>query len=389
MKISSVISEFNPFHNGHKYLLKKTREETDAIICIMSGSFVQRGETAIYDKWCRAQAAVMNGADLVIELPAVFASATAERFAFGSVSLINALGCVNELSFGTESGDINELMNAALIMQTESEKVSQLIKKHLSAGESFPVARQKAFGNFINSDIISSPNNMLALEYIKAANKLHSSIDFKAIKRIGAAHDSINPFRAFSSASALRSILSESGSIARFIPDNLKNVYTSSDIYRFKNLDNIILYRLRSMDLNELKNISDVTEGLENRLKSASISAYDIQSLIDNVYSKRYSKARIRRIITAALLGIDKNIIQSKISYIRILAFNDIGRQILKEIKRKSKLPIITKLSDFKDKNPLLEKDILATDIASLCAENKKNRKAGKDYTRSPIYISM
>lgn len=387
MKISAVIAEFNPFHNGHEYLLQKTHENSDAVLCVMSGSFVQRGETALFDKWTRAEAAVRNGADLVVELPAVFACATAERFAFGAVSLINSLGCIDELSFGAESDNLETLIHAAQQMLAEDREISSLIKKCLSEGDSFPIARQKAFAEFISSDVFLQPNNMLAIEYIKALKKTKSSVKPNLIKRTGAAHDSAETKDGFSSASALRKMILSGKDISAFVPHNLKSLYKCSEIYDFHNLGTAMLYKLRSVSADELEKTSDVSEGLENRIKSAAAASTDIPSLIDNIYSKRYTKARVRRIITAALLGIEKSMLRGEISYIRVLAFNDTGRKILREIKEKSELPLITKVSDFKADCPMLEKDILATDIAALCAKNEINKTSGKDYLKSPIYI--
>lgn len=380
MKISSVIAEFNPFHNGHEYLIKETKKESDAVICVMSGSFVQRGDVALFDKWTRAKAAVMCGADLIIELPAVYAVSTAERFAAGAVSLIEKLGCADEIVFGSEAGDLKKLTEAAELTCTESPEISKKIKAYLNSGLSFPVARQKAYSGIIDDGILTNPNNILAVEYIKAALKNNCSVKFRTLQRIGDYH-STQASGKYASATALRKFILSGKDISNYIPSNICEIYKSASLYNIDKLNNTIIYLLRTTELNQLREINDVTEGLEYALKKAGNEYSDIGSVISAVSGKRYTKTKISRILISLLLGIDKKIIYSYPSYARILAFNNLGREIIKKIN----IPTIVKVADFTDNNEMFNIDITATNVASLCSD--KNKESGKDYKTSPIYL--
>ena len=207
MKITGVIAEFNPFHNGHKYLIEKIKEKQDAVVCVMSGSFVQRGDVAVFDKWTRAEAAMHCGAALVIELPAVFATAPAERFASGATELIEKLGCVNEITFGSECGDIDTLINTAKILNNESDEVSQEIKHHLSSGMGYPLALQTAFKGSVSQELLKNPNDILAIEYIKASLKRNSKILFSTMHRMEVNHSDETTKNGYASASTVRKMI--------------------------------------------------------------------------------------------------------------------------------------------------------------------------------------
>ena len=203
MKVSAIIAEYNPFHNGHKYMIEKVKEHSDAAVVIMSGSFVQRGDAAVTDKWSRATAALSNGADLVIELPVTYALNTAQRFAHGGVYIADAI-CADELCFGSESGDVQSLINAADMIINEPIDVSEKIKGYVSEGMNYPSARKLAYEGLIGTDILTMPNNILALEYICAINRLDSSIAPRAIKRRAVGHNDMTVTADTASASAIR-----------------------------------------------------------------------------------------------------------------------------------------------------------------------------------------
>lgn len=382
MKISAVIAEFNPFHNGHEYLLKETKKNSDAVVCIMSGSFVQRGKAAIFDKWTRAKAAVMNGADLVVELPVIYSASTAERFAYGAVALAKKMGCINEISFGSECGNIRDLQNAAELILNEPREISLKIKNYLASGLGFPAARQYAYKEYVSENMLTLPNNILAIEYIKAAKQQQFDVKFNTLHRTCGYHDT-ETYEKYASASAIRKIIRENGSISAYVPQNLADIYRNANIYNTNKLGTTAVYLLRSMNSEQIKQINDVSEGLENLLKKAACKCDDFTSLINYVSCKRYTKTKISRILISLLLGIDKNIIYKSPSYVRILAFNDTGRKIIKTISENAK--IIVKVADFTDYDVIFEKDILSTDIAALCTDKKIS---GADYTTPPVYVS-
>ena len=381
MKISAIIAEFNPFHNGHKYLIDEAKKSSDAVFCVMSGSFVQRGEAAIFDKWTRAEAAVRSGADLVLELPAVYAVSTAERFAFGAVSLIKKLGCADEIVFGSESGNIKALADCAKLAANEPFEISQKIKSFLADGMSFPMARQAAYDGLIDGSILNTPNNILAIEYMKSAFDQKLDIGFRTIRRIGDYHS--EALSEYASATALRKRLKSGGDISPFIPEEAAKLFKNAAIYDTSALDNTVLYLLRSKKAEEIAEINDITEGLENALIKAAAKCSDVTSLIGEVSGKRYTKTKIARILVSLLLGTDKKIIRKEPTYARILAFNDTGRKIIN--KADKNFPIITKAADYSCDDEIFKKDILATDIATLCSNGKKT--SGADFKTPPVYI--
>lgn len=333
--ITGIICEFNPFHKGHRYLIDTVKGENDGIVCVMSGNFVQRGEFAVYDKFTRTKTALDNGADLVIELPCAYSLKSAEGFAKAGVQLLEATNTVQQIAFGAECDDIAELTAAA-------EKIKELdseIKAELKKGISYPAARKNA----VKSDLLDTPNNILAIEYIKSA-----VIPCKAIKRIGKGHDSNDEIY---SASAIRKTL-----------DN-------NEICTIKNCEKAILAKLRSMSADDFLQIEDVSEGLENRIVDAVRASTSLDEIYDNIKTKRYTHSRIRRIILRAYLGITKDYCKN-VPYIRILGFNAKGKEILGKIKKKADLPIISRHSDITDLDNygklLYELECRCTDLYNL-----------------------
>ena len=374
--VSGIIAEFNIFHNGHKYLIDKAREQSDAVICVMSGSFVQRGDVAFTDKWSRARAALMCGADLVLELATCYALNAAPNFAAGGVNTLNNLGIVDTLIFGSESGDIDELKKNADALDCGSET----IKQYLSDGMSYPAALGKAYG-----DIFDKPNNILAVEYIRAINKHAHSIKPVTVKRHISEHDGKDITSGYASASKIREMLTNGEDISSLIP------YPPNEIgsypYLLSRLDSAFISRLRTMNAGELCNISEVSEGLHHRIIKAAADTDNFEALAEAVKSKRYTMSKIRRILIAALIGFSKDIYSPSPEYVRVLGMNKKGAELLKKVKKNCSVPIITKVADFKENSRMFELDLRGTDIASLCSPNAGGRKGGADFTHSPVII--
>ncbi len=309
--ITGIICEFNPFHQGHKYLIDNVKNKNDGIICVMSGNFVQRGEFAVFDKFNRARTALENGADLVIELPCAYSLKSAEGFAKAGVRLLEATNAVDQIAFGAECRDVNMLKRTA----DEIKSKEQEIRKELKKGISYPAARKQV----IHSPLLDTPNNILAIEYIK-----ETTLPCIAVERIGKGHDSDDKEY---SASEIRKGLS------------------ADEICSMKNCEIAVLSKLRGMTAEDFLEIEDVTEGLENRIVEAVKISTSLEELYDNIKTKRYTHSRIRRIILKAYLDITNKYAES-VPYIRILGFNDKGREILSKMKKNADLPIISRYGD-------------------------------------------
>ena len=379
MKIAAIICEYNPFHNGHKYQVEKLKEEYDAIVAVMSGNFVQRGSMAIRDKWTRAEMAIKNGVDLVTELPVSYAVNTAEKFAYGAVSLVDAMGVIDTLSFGSESGDVDEFYRAAEILNNEPKEVSEKIRELLAMGECFPKAREIAYEGHINQDILKTPNNILGVEYVRALLKLNSKVKAETIKRIGSGYNEEEFSGNFSSATAIRSAIENGEDYKDAVPESVIEILNSTEGFSEENLYNLLQYKVLTGGVEFIKNINDVSEGLENKIYRAVKDSKTFLEAEEKIKSKRYTLSRIRRILVSIVLGIEKDFYVP--DYVRVLGMNKKGQEILKEMKKVSNLDIIVKTADF-DKD-MLKKDILATDIAYLTV----NGKMGKDYKTSPVIM--
>lgn len=398
MKVFAVISEFNPFHNGHRYLFEQLRLfGATHIVAIMSGSFVQRGEPAILSKYIRAKCALLGGADLVLELPVVWASASAQRFAVGGVSLADALGCVDTLAFGSECGDIKKLCAAE--REIHGGAFSKEIKENLAQGKSYARAVSEAsrHTNPELESILRHPNNTLGIEYIHALHTLSSHVVPFTVRRTGAEHDSGQASGNIASASHIRRlILDKDGSAFAYMPENcmapLREEIANDRISDLKYLERAVLYRLRSMEREDFLKLPDVTEGLENRIYSAVRRNTTLSNIIMDVKTKRYTYARIRRIIMSAFLGITSGLHNAPVPYLRVLGLSSAGAQVLKQAKEKAKLPVIMKTTDSLSKLNGGQKNILALDLRAtdLQALSFRNIVAcGEDYYTSPVRITQ
>ncbi|MEG2395508.1 MAG: nucleotidyltransferase [Oscillospiraceae bacterium] len=390
MTIFSTVCEYNPFHKGHKYHLSQTKkDDNDGLVAVMSGNFVERCESAVLDKRTRAKMALLNGADLILELPLPYATASAETFAFRSVEILNSLGCVDFLSFGSESGDINALCKTADILL--SDEINDEIVNELKSGISYPTARENAvkmlFGKEFSS-VLKEPNNILGIEYLKALKKLNSAILPMTIKRIGASHDSKDEENGFVSASAIRSKILNKADISQLLPYECVEIFkgaVESEIAPcdFKKLEGAMIASLRMKTADDFLKIQDVSEGLENRLFGSIRKSNTLLEIYDNAKTKRYTHSRIRRILLCSFLGITKDFFEEKLPYIRVLGFNQKGKEILKKAKSTSTVPIIMSASDVNNLNDFGKRlyllECTSTDIFNLTLP--KIRNCGTDMT--------
>lgn len=398
MNITGIITEYNPFHNGHKFHLEESKKQTksDGTICIMSGNFVQRGGPAIIDKWKRTEMALSNGVDLIIELPTFYAVSSAEFFAKGAVSILNSLNIVNNLFFGSEIGDAKALSEIAKVLVSEDERFQNILKENLSLGLTFAKAREKSLIEYLNrseiNNIITSSNNILGIEYIKAILKLNSSINPVALKREGSNYNDKSLSQTFSSATSIREVLKNTSNIEdlkNIIPLESYEVFSKlqEQDYRFtfeEEMFKYIKYKIQTNCVN-FNNLYEVTEGLDNKIIKEISSSNSLHEFILKIKSKRYTYSKISRILTHIYLGLDnddfKDIANENNLYVRVLGFNKTGREILSLIKANSSIPLITKVPRFTN-NPLLKFDLQATACYSLL-NDKVN--PFNDYLQSPI----
>lgn len=376
---TAIICEFNPFHNGHKYLVQTAKKLTgENVIAIMSGAYTQRGEIAITDKYSRAKTALENGADLVLELPTVYAVSNAQRFATCGVEIARSFSCVNSLSFGCENDNKELLLTASNAL--ENDEVKAVIKAEMEKGSYFPRAAETAVRQVFSdgvADVYKKPNNILAMEYIKALNGSH--IEPLPIKRIAVEHDSKDINNKFASASKIREMLRDNQKIDNLVPK------APDKITYPQKLETAILYKLRSMSVDDFALLPDVGEGLENRIYTAVNSYNSVEEIIDGIKTKRYTHSRIRRIITSAFLGITEELQNTPIEYVRVLGFTKNGADLLKTCK----INIVTSANDGiklgGNTEKLLKKDIYATDVSALAYD--PTMKKGMDYITPIIKI--
>ena len=417
-RVLGIIAEYNPFHNGHLYHLETSKNTTncDYTVAIISGNFTQRGSTSVIDKWSKTKMALQNGVDLVIELPVLYSISSSENFADGAIKILNSLGIIDYLSFGSETPDITVLDSIADILCNEPKDYKKLLTTELDKGLSFPKARENALLNYIKNantfendkpnfekhkKALSSPNNILGIEYLKALKKYNSSIKPVCISRFATDYNSSDFSGSIASATAIRELIKNKdfNFIKTVIPENsypvLMDCINSGHIVPDLNcFEKEIIYTLRKMNIEEIYNLPDVSEGLEFSIKKAANSCNTINEFLDIVKSKRYTVTRLQRILLYALLNISKKDMQLskqvEIPYVRVLGFNDNGKKLVSEIATKHpELKLITSVKKFVDDNSdkdlqvLFDKDVFATDVYSLAFEN--NSLANLDFKNGVI----
>ena len=408
-KIIGIISEYNPFHNGHLYHLQKSLQMTHSSysVAIISGNFTQRGSTSLVDKWVKTEIAIRNGIDLVIELPLLYSISSAENFAEGAIKILDSLKIIDYVSFGSESGDISTLNMISDILLQEPETYKNILSQELSKGLSFPKARENALLMYLNniqesSNILSYPNNILGIEYLKALKKIKSSIIPVTIKRYEAGYHDTTYSGNIASGTAIRNIIKNNdwNILKKVVPENtfytlLENVKIGHIVPDLSVFEKQIIYNLRKMSIPEIAELPDVNEGLENAIKNAADSCNSIVEFLNIIKSKRYTNTRLQRILLYSLLGITKkdiNLSKNVTPYIRVLGFNNNGKYLISEIaKANPKLEIITSVKKYmdnsKNKNSIymLEKDIWATNVYTIEYDN--NSLSNLDYTQKLITL--
>jgi len=415
MAIIGIVAEYNPFHNGHLHLITEAKrtDSSSPVVCVMSGNFLQRGEPAICNKWARAEMALKSGADLVIELPFCFSVRSAYYFAQGALKLLQRSGVITHLAFGAESDSLQALNSITEILAAEPATYSKLVKKNLAGGKSFPLARSQALQQYLGKRsaelqaVLSGPNNILAIEYLRVIKEESLALVPILIKRIGSGYHDTN-LSPFASATAIRNhLLTNHGlnDLGGSMPQaGLKILEREISLGRcpvsLDPLERAVLVKLRTMSLQDLRAIYEISEGLESRFKEAAGCSGTLNQLLESVKSKRYSFTRIKRTLMYILFQLTHEQIlsfdQHGPMYLHILGFSAKGQKILQEIKNKSELPIFSRGKDMKkarDENPgsslrdMIDLEVRATDVYTLLYPEPSERQAGKDFTTSPIIV--
>ncbi len=369
MSCVGIIAEFNPLHTGHKRLIDYAKTLGDTVACVISGNFVQRGDVSILSKTQRAKFALLCGVDIVAEMPVLWSMSTAQNFALCGVWQLYNLGC-NKIVFGSECGDIDALINAADVLNRDDflEKVTQKAK----SGITFAVAREMTASEMgIDFTLLRGANNNLGIEYILAAKKLNLPIEFATIKRLGAGHDSGEIDDGFVSSSFIRTELLKGniGYTERFMPREVRGIINNENIADINRLETAILYSIRTKTAAELENLPDISEGLHNKIYFSARVATSLDELYNMVKTKRYTLARIRRLILAAFLGFDNRFFMTCPPYVKVLGFSEVGMSHIKNLQ--SEVPVITRAMQIKqlnsDAQDVFEIECRATDIYNLC----------------------
>lgn len=416
LNVVGVIAEYNPFHKGHLYHLDTVRKvlKPDAIIVILSGNFVQRGEPAIFDKWARAKMALYAGADLVVELPVCFSTATAEIFAESAVKLLLESQVVNTLSFGVEECHKQELNYLGKMLSDEPPLFKSLLNEYLQKGLSFPKAREIAVTQYLSlkninlnvqliSKLLKKPNFILAVEYVKSVNKLGANLTIFPVVRKGHQYHDKKLTKQYASATAIRqAVIAQRQNfmdkIINHLPDSTIQIIAEeikhhrSPVF-LQDFETIVLYALRRLTSHELTNYFDIEEGLENRIKKAAQTCGNLEQLISQIKSKRYPVTRIQRILMHILLNIPKEMVESRTpQYFRVLGFTERGSLILRQINKNATIPIITRASQFKklDQNAkaMFERDLFSSDIYCLGYKESSLRNGASEFARRVIYFN-
>ena len=381
MRVVGIIAEYNPLHNGHIYHMEESMKQAGSEFCIvaMSGNFVQRGEPACTDKFTRAEWAVMGGADLVVEIPSAFAVSSAERFAEGAVRTLAATGVVTDLAFGVETEDVNALYHLADLLDREPPNLKIYLMHHLKQGKSYPRAQYDALTDYgIPEDelaILQQPNNILAVEYLKALRRFAPEIRPLPILRIGNKYNSTVLTGKLSSATAIReALLGGDESVYDTMPMSVAAAmrFDAQFPVTFDRFAPMLLYRLRTMTLEELSALPEVSEGFEQVLYRAAREAVDLPSLLDAIKSKRYTLARCKRILVSALLHIPAGLTDAlghSVSdlYLHVLGLKRVGRGLLAAMASNAQAPVILRHSDLQNCSDVarasLAIDTLSTDL--------------------------
>ena len=407
--VLGIIAEYNPFHNGHFYQIEEAKKQTGAkyVVAVMSGNFTQRGNTSLIDKWAKAQMALENGVDIVLELPTIYSVSSAENFAEGAIKILDSLKIVDTLCFGTETADFAALNNIANVLHNEPKEYVAILNHELGKGISYPKARENALMMYLNdikryASILSGSNNILAIEYLKALKRLKSDMTPFSIQRKKVYYNDERIIDEFASSTAIRKLIAteQYAEVRKVVPmssymllkEKIEKGNFVIDIIKF---EKEILYNLRKMTVKQIAELPDVTEGLEYAIKNAVNSCNSLLELVNIIKSKRYTQTRIQRILVYALLGITKKDMANArkvIPYARVLGFNKNGREMLSDIcSINPRINMITSVKKYEDQNinkvlrEMLEKDIFATNVYTLGYED--DSWANLDYTNKLVIV--
>lgn len=391
MQVAGIICEYNPFHKGHAWQLAELRRRgAVAVVCCMSGNFTQRGDFAIVRKHARAGAAVRGGADLVLELPLPWATASAEAFACGGVEVLTATGVVDTLAFGSECADTARLLRVADALCSDDFTV--VLKAELAAGDSFAAARQRAAARLCGGDaaILAQPNDILGVEYCKALRG--TPLTPLALPRVGAMHDG-EPAGEYASASYIRAHLAR-GAERLMAPAMLRLYEQEAELgrapVRMETVERAILAQLRTMTEEDFAIYDEGSEGLYHRFYHAR-GAATIGTLLEAVKTKRYAHARLRRMVLSMYLGVKPEDRRLRVPYIRVLAMNGKGKYLLHEMRKKADLPVLIKPADARELSPeaqrLMEMEARATDLYALAYSDLRQSAGGSEWTTGPVIV--
>lgn len=401
MKICGIIAEYNPFHNGHLYQIEETRRMLGldtAVVCCMSGDFVQRGEAAVMDKTRRAKAAVMSGADLVLSLPLRWSLSSAQGFADGAVHILGMAGA-EHISFGVEDDDVEALSEIAGLI-AEKSVIDGTLATMMGSGVSYARARERELYKRIKdrASLISTPNNILAVEYLRAVRQQGLDISPIAVKRTGASHDGDTPDGVIASASYIRQ-LARGGRLdeaAGFMPpqslEQLRRAaHEGAAMLDLSRLDCAMTAVLKRCSIEQLSKLPDASEGLEHRLYDAIQAGVGLEDICGGAKTKRYAYSRIRRMLYCAFLGIEKKPAGSLPGYTRVLAFNDMGRQVLSAVEQREDFVFITKPAAAKrlpeEERVGFELEAAASAAYDLALPGYRDLPRGREWTCGPFYI--
>lgn len=406
-RVVGIIAEYNPFHNGHYYHMQKAKQEANADYCIavISGNFTQRGDVSIVNKWAKAYMAICGGADLVIELPTIYSASSAENFANGAIKILDSLKIVDSFAFGAEANDLATLNNIANVLNEEPKGYTNILNHELKKGISYPAARENAIMMYLNdikryANVMGNPNNILAVEYLKALKNQKSKLTPIMIKRQKVYYNEHRIVDGYASATGIRELLKnkEYSDVSKVVPRSTYQILGQQAnngrmILSLEKYQKEIIYALRKMTVEEIAELPDVSEGLENSIKNAANNCNNLTELINGIKSKRYTQTRIQRILIYALLGINKKMMENSkkiIPYTRILGFNSKGKMLISEIMNKNpKINMITSVKKYMDQNKnkqlaeMLNVDIFATDVYTLGYDY--DSKANLDFTNNMI----
>lgn len=338
MKTAGIICEYNPFHLGHQrqfHLIREQLGQDCNIVCLMSGNYVQRGMPAMWDKFTRAKSALLSGADLVLELPITGVLQSAEGFASTGVEILTKLGCVNYLCFGVEQGDAETFLSLA--KKTDDPKVQEAFREHLDSGLSYAAARQQALDDL--NGLLSTPNNILALEYCRAILRINSNLKPLTVLRNSDYHAPL-PDADAPSATAVRNIFPH-GPWKTCVPEEAVTVLESAIQYDLKFGERAVLARLRTIDDFQWEACAHGSEGLWRKAMKASRAMATFEEILNEIKSKRYPMTRIQRLLMCAHLGITEDVLKSPIPYVRILAASKAGQQLIRTAKKQEQIPLI------------------------------------------------